>query len=449
MGSFRLATPIGRGEILVLALFALSLADMAGGGYATPPAFAALALSLGFLVVAMLQHQSLSQGSVPWLAAPAFAALMVVRFGLGIPVIVWSSAIMAVLALLAGLTSHTLIRYLALALLLLTWGATVGLWVALFPNHIDVLTVLHDGASRLLHGSNPYTGSYRSTTPGVRTVPYDYCPLTVLLSVPAVLLGHVRYANAALGALGLLGIIGLAVRSVSTRIVASYRALIPMTLCIPLMTLLIWNGWTEVYVVAPLTLWLLVRDRHPWLGVAFLATSFGGTLLVAPFMVPLLLWSPRIRREFVVALFSSLLVIYVPFIVWTGVPRFLYDTAGFFIGLPTIPHSLALQSVLAHFGLSGPTLLVSVVVLAVTCIALTFWKPADLSDLLLASAAFGFVAFLVNRWAFFDYWALVGYVLLAALATVGTPEEIALPHLLASSQRRLISLNLWGQHGSH
>lgn len=446
MASFRLATPIGRGEVLVLALFALCLSDMTGGGYATWPAFAALAASLVLFVVAMVQHERLSWGSVPRLTGPAFAALMVLRFGLGVPVIVWSSATMAILAALAGLTSYPFIRYLSLAALFLTWAVTVGFWLAIFPIHIDVLTVLHGGATRLLHGLNPYTGSYRSTTPGVRTVPYDYGPLTVLLSVPAVILGHVRYANAVLGAIGVLALVSLAGRTVAHRNLTSYRALIPTTICLPLMTLLIWSGWTDVYVVAPLGLWLLVRDRHPRLGTAFLATAFGGTLLVAPFIVPLVLWSPRMRREALFAGAGALLVLYGPFILWTGPSRFFYDTAGFFMSLPTIPHSLALQSLLALFGVPGPNLVVTMTLLAAVCAALTFWRPSDLSDLLLASAAFGFVAFLVNRWAFFDYWALVCYVLLAAAATVGTSEPTALPHALGRGHARLISLALRAEH---
>ncbi len=447
MAQFWSGLSIGRSEILVCALFTLSLADMGSGGYATGPAFAALALSLGLLLLAMVGPRRLSHGSVPRLAAPAFAALMFVRFGLAVPVIVWSSAVMVLFALLAVVTSHALARNLAVVALLVTWSITVALGVALLPSHIDVVTLLQGGATRLLHGLNPYTGSYPSTTPGARTLPYDYSPLTVLLSVPAVLLGNVLYANAVLGEVGLLALMRLAARSTRSKKVADSWLLIPMTICIPLMTLLIWNGWTEVYVVAPFSLWLLLRDRHPRAATACLAASFAGTLLVVPFMVPLLLWSPRIRREFMFALFGSLLVIYVPFIAWTGVQRFVYDTAGFFIGLPTIPHSLALQSILAHFGLPGPNLLVSAMVLVVACIGLTFWKPNDLSDLLLASATFGFVAFLVNRWAFFDYWALVGYVLVAALATVGTPEVTALPRLLELGEERLISLKGSGEHG--
>ncbi len=446
MRSFRSATPIGRGEVLVLALFALCLADMAGGGYATWPAFAALAASLVLFLVAMVQHERLPWGSVPPLTGPAFAALMVLRFGLGVPVVIWSATAMAILAALASLTSYPLIRYLSLAALLLTWAVTVGLWLAIFPIHIDVLTVLHGGAMRLLHGLNPYTGSYRSTTPGVRTVPYDYGPVTVLLSVPGVLLGHVRYANAVLGAAGLLALSALASRAVEHRGLTSYRALIPTTICLPLMTLLIWSGWTDVYVVAPLGWWLLVRDRHPRVAIAFLAAAFGGTLLVAPFMVPLVLWSPRVRRETVFAAAGALLVLYCPFILWTGASRFLYDTVGVFIGLPAIPHSLALQSLLVFFGLPGPNLVVTVVLLVAVCVALTFWKPSDLSDLLLASAAFGFVAFLVNRWAFFDYWALVCYVLLAAAATVGTSEPTALPHPLARGHERLLSFAFGAEH---
>ncbi|MDA8394950.1 MAG: hypothetical protein M0T72_06865 [Candidatus Dormibacteraeota bacterium] len=438
----------GRSEILVLALFALSVADMVDGGYASWPAFAALALALLLLGVAMLWHHSLSPGFVPWTAAPAFAVLMLLFIGDRIPMVDWTTAVTAALAITSGVTSHPVVRRLTVSALLLTWLVTVSLWIALMPIHIDVLSVLHGGATRLLHGLDPYTGHYTSTTPGVRTVPYDYSPATVLLAAPAALLGHVRYTNATLGCVSLLALSTLAVRNLASTSTRSFARIVPVSLCVPLMTLVIWAGWTDVYMLAPFSLWLLWRAKHPVLGTGCLAVALGSTFLITPFLVPLFLWSPTMRRELILAALASLGLIYLPFVAWAGPSTFFHDLVGFYIGLPTIPHSLALQSLLAYFGLPGPNLVVTAVILGLAAIALTLWQPTGLSDLLLAAAAFGFVAFLVNRWAFFDYWALVAYVLLAALATTGMAEEIALPIWWLVGRRWFAHRLPWSASGS-
>jgi hypothetical protein len=48
-----------------------------------------------------------------------------------------------------------------------------------------------------------------------------------------------------------------------------------MQIAVPLTAVMVWNGWTELYALAPFLLWLLLRDRHPRWGVLCLAVALG------------------------------------------------------------------------------------------------------------------------------------------------------------------------------
>ncbi|HVC75170.1 MAG TPA: hypothetical protein VND96_01505 [Candidatus Micrarchaeaceae archaeon] len=115
---------------------------------------------------------------------------------------------------------------------------------------------------------------------------------------------------------------------------------------------------------------------------------------------------------------------------WAGPARYFHDTVGFLLNEPAVPNTLTLQTLLAYAHLPWPPFLFTVVILLSAGAALAFWRPKDLSDLLLASAAFAFIFFLMSRWAFFEYWTLVAYVLLAAILTTGAQEAVALPRWL-------------------
>jgi hypothetical protein len=48
-----------------------------------------------------------------------------------------------------------------------------------------------------------------------------------------------------------------------------------MLIAVPPTAVMVWNGWTELYALAPFLLWLLLRDRHPRWGVLYLAVALG------------------------------------------------------------------------------------------------------------------------------------------------------------------------------
>lgn len=152
----------------------------------------------------MAWHHGLPAGSVPWVAAKALVPLMLVGYGAGVAVILGPSTITSTLALVSGTVSRCLHRRIAAVGLLVMWFATASIRTALTTIHTHVISVLHSGATPLLHGLDHYTGRYLSTTHGVRSIPCDYGPVAVVMAAPAALLGNVRYANASLGAISLL-----------------------------------------------------------------------------------------------------------------------------------------------------------------------------------------------------------------------------------------------------
>lgn len=427
---------VGRIELLTMALSTLCLADMDAGGYATWPALGALGISLLLLVAAMSYHRRLAPGHLPWIAGPFLVLLMMVRFGVTFPLALWPSILLTVLVVVSSLDcfGQESRRFWCTALVL-AWVGILVIWINVVPIHIDVISILRDGSLRLLRGQDPYSGSYPSTTAGATALPYTYSPATAILAAPAAWIGNVRYSNLALGVTIAWALYRLGLRGAARVSHQSRTRLLPLILAVPLMTPMVWAGWTEVYVLAPFLLWLLWRGSHPRVAMGCLAVALGAKYTILPVLVPLYLWSPKMRKDIVRAGTVSVLIFYLPFILWAGPARFFHDTIGIFISLPAIPHSLALQSLLAYFGVPGPTVAVTGAVLAAALGGLVFWRPNDLSDLLLASSAFAFLAILVNRWAFFNYWALVAYVLLAALLTTGTAEAVALPRWIAVSRR--------------
>jgi len=271
---------------------------LGGGEYATGLGLAALFISLVLLLVAIVCRERLGSGQARWIAAPLLALLMLVRFGLITPLVVWSSLLLTVLAMGAGLgTWGTRASRVWSWALVLTWIGILVMWIVVFPNHIDVISMIRDGGLRLIHGQDPYTGHYRSTTIGVRSLPYTYSPVTVLLAAPAAWLGNVRYTNVVLAAISVWALYQLSVRGTDEGPLQARFLILPFILSVPLMIVMVWSGWTEAYVLAPFFLWLLWRDSHPRLAVACLAIAIGAKYTLLPVLVPLFLWSPRMRRE--------------------------------------------------------------------------------------------------------------------------------------------------------
>lgn len=419
--------PVGRLELMIAALAALSLADLSDLGYVTVPVLILLLLAFAAIIAALFSdHADVPRGAYRF-AAPALALMILMG---------WTEGRLTLLVLVAGLAAIGLVLALdvspshqvpLLASMAGVWTLLTFVPLLMKPVNIDVISLLRLGGLRLIHGLNPYTATYPSTTPGVHALPFTYSPITAILAAPAAQLGDVRYMNLLLAAVSVAALAALALRS--HRLVNQRQKLLitSMALAVPLVPMLVWYGWTELYALAPFLLWLLWRDRHPALGVICLALALGAKLTILPFLLPLALWAPRIRRELLGAALIAGALIYLPFMLWTGPHRFFHDILGFEAGLAPRPVSLSLSGLLTAYRLPAVPLAVAGVVLVFTAVALCWLRPRDLGDLLLQGVAFAAASFFLSPSAVFNYWALVGCGVIAALATVGVREPIALP----------------------
>ncbi len=427
---------LSREGLLTLALVALCLADLSGGGYATWLGFAALFTFMGLMAAVMLASDRLPEGAIPRLAPPLLAVLLVVRFSTASPIVILPVAITFVLCVLADNLPSQKAVLLVLGLLVAVGTVVMVIWVRTIPNHVDVIPLIKDGSLRLFAGRDPYTGQYYSSTLGATHIPYTYSPVTLFVAAPGALLGDVRYSNILFALVTMAGLGALAMgwfdRQSAGRLPAeggvfAGRRKLLLVLAVPLMLPMVWAGWTEVFLLGFLFWWLALRQEHPIISTVCLALAIGTKYTVVLPLAPLAVWAPRMRRQMIVAGIASAVFVYLPFIIWAGPARYLHDTILYFLQLPQQPNTLALQSLLAYFHLSTPGLGVTALVLACLLCALAVWRPKDLSSLLLAAAFFTSVAFLLNRWSYFNYWAMAGYILLAAILTTGVDEPFARP----------------------
>jgi hypothetical protein len=98
----------------------------------------------------------------------------------------------------------------------------------------------------------------------------------VLLAAPAAWIGGPRVMSLAGAVITLLALYRLRSRA-DRRLLFRWRRLrsAAMQIAVPLTAVTVWNGWTELYALAPFLLWLLLRDQHPRWGVLCLAVALG------------------------------------------------------------------------------------------------------------------------------------------------------------------------------
>lgn len=415
----------------VTAVAALSLADMVRRGYVTRPALLLLMLAVLLLVKTLGPWTSVTERREIWWWVLPLLGLM---WGLNgvIHHALWAGV------LLAGL--GTMLLWLKRPRhLIAVVGVTAATWTGVTlspllagPATIDVVTMLRDGGLRLLHGLDPYTGVYPSTTPGAHTLPFTYSPMTALLSVPGALLGDPRWVSFGLAVVCMSCLVWLATTGSGPTSAQARAAAIALLL--PLLPVMVWFGWTDTYALAPFLLWLVLRPGHRTVAILCLAAAVGAKYTILPALVPFFLWSPGIRRDVVSACFVAAVFIYGPFILWTGPARFWYDTVGFFIHLPPPPGSLSISGLLTSYGLRALPLWVPIVAGGFVVAMMWKWPARTMADSLRQGAALTAVIFLFSPWAFFNYWALVAVLLVGAAVTHWSQERLdELPALAMST----------------
>jgi hypothetical protein len=277
---------------------------------------------------------------------------------------------------------------------------------------IDVFDFAQRASLQLLHGQDPYLLAYPTTTPHLPLAHYPFWPGVVLLSVPGRLVGDVRLSNLLAAAALIAALTALAKRHGGAEL--AWRCLV-LCLTLPFWPFLIRQAWAEIYFIAAVSLWLLLRDRHRVtsvvvLGVGIATVATGLPLLVLPFI-----WFRRARLELVAALIPAL-VICLPFAFWVGPSHFLSYTVLTQLHLPPRADGLDLDS--AWVRETGAWLpiwvwpLVSAVVLAL--MALT--RPRTWANAFYRGTTFVIVALLFAKWAFFNYYFLVAVGVIAAIA---------------------------------
>lgn len=320
-----------------------------------------------------------------------------------------------------------------------------GAWaIAGLPDpNIDVYNFLSEGAWGLLQGRNPYAMEFTPVSkpvgPGYIDLAYhyvySYLPGTLLLTLPSVLLGDVRWVMlaAVLASAFLL-------RSLSRRLevpepVADSVAIAFLTY--PGLLCVVQNAWPEPLIVCLwlAALWTVVSARPSW------AVGLSGLFLAIkqynpPLAIPLL--GAGIKRRQIIA---SLLIpasLCAVFIAW-GPRDFLWDAFLYQVQVPARPDALSLSAYLLH---TVDLPLPGWVGLAVPAIALGYafravLKRQGLAQSLRLTAGFYLSLFLFNKFAFANYYFLLQSILVATIAAG-----------IGQSHRRNTTDDLTGSKGS-
>lgn len=315
----------------------------------------------------------------------------------------------------------------ALAWIHLRWGRAA----------IDVFGHIQGASLQLLHGHDPYAATYASTTPGTQSFHFPYFPGLLLISAPARLIGDIRVGDA----IALL-VLFVCIAVLSRRRGSSRRADAAVAIAVtsPFGPFMVVQAWPEIYAVAAVALWLVLRERWPRYGVAALALGFAVVPTAGPLLVGYWLWWPRARVQATLAAGLAVLLS-LPFALWAGLGNFVADTVEFQLRLPVRADALSVNGLLAHLDLAYLPWWVGFVVGAVGILfvrraRVRYWD----SGMLLASTM-TLVLFVMAKWAFFNYYFIVAFGLVLSLALASfsdeplclSPHVVRLPSALAGA----------------
>lgn len=429
-----ISAPHPRQRLSAEAVRALALVLVCGGTVVNFGAYGQLGMAM------------LGLGAVLALAAPRFPsrplrdrrawALLVVALGLegvyaatGIStgnVSILAAAAVTVLAALAVLTPARAVARAALGAGAAGFALVVAGGWRWGMGNLDVFDIVVRGGRELAHGVNPYGNRSLLTDQEIAGhwvkmhFAFPYGPALLLLTLPFALLGDTRPA-CALAALG----IAASILALARRAAGGPGLTVAAALCLtfPLAAKMVDYTWVDIELMAPLLGFLALRGRNRPLAVALLGLGLAiKPATVLPLLLPLLVWSPRARREMLGAV-GVAAVLVLPFVVITG-PQGFYDAvAGFFVRLPPRTGSLTVDSLLLTAGHPALPLWTGVCVVAAAAVWLVPRRPRDLSDTLAAGAALTTVSFLVAKQAFFNYYFDPALLLLVSLLVRGVPVE--------------------------
>ena len=277
---------------------------------------------------------------------------------------------------------------------------------------IDVFDFTQGAAERLLHLQNPYGGVFPSTTPGVPYFHFPYLPGVLLITAPFRLLGDIRVANAAAMLILFASIWAVARRRVGSPWSERWMAL---ALAVPFPAFMVANAWPEVYLVAAVAAWLALRAAHPQWGTAVLGIGICTVPTPLPILALPWLWWPSARREITMATLLAL-VLCVPFAAWAGWASFIHDVVVVQLDTPTRIDALTVNSFLAYLHRPFLPTWAGILVPGLALLVAAAFTPRRWDSALLLGAVLLAVAFLMAKWAFFDYYFIVVYAIILALS---------------------------------
>jgi hypothetical protein len=433
---------------LLLAAGSLTLAAALVAAHA--PGLALLLLAV-FAVAALLAVDGARTGSMTlpgrartWVVGSGAALsglTMVVRFEVGnLGLRVACAAAVVLLAVIASKPPAGVPASLAMAALALVQGGVLLSLVLTRDARIDVVTFLTDGSRAVLHGADPYTAHYPNIYPpsqaallygpgivgpgGMLTVGLPYPPASLVVAVPAFLLGDVR-----VGALVLL--LGMAVLLHRTGSPAG-RAPAVMLACAPGLLELVFFGWTEGVILGLFmaAAWLGARGR--WLAAA---AVLGLALASKQYFVVTVpcLWLLRelVGRARVAVLVGTAAAVTLPFVVW-NFAGFWRSVVQFQLLQPfrTDSVSLLVWSV-NTFHWPGPAVYgaLPLVVGLLVGVATARWMRPGVPGFLTATSLSLLATTVLSKQAFLNYYFLIGglLVLAAWAATVPSLRGEAVP----------------------
>ncbi len=409
-------TPLWQG-ITVAAVGIIALGSSWRSGTYSSHAIAAIFLGVPLAAAALIyQRGARAQAisSLGWPLAVALLALMNLVPGLNpghsTAITTWSFVLAGASVALCFLPLQGLAWIvaaiagaadLALAGVRIIWGHAT----------IDVFWFTQGATAQLLSGHNPYAVAYSTTTPGLASAHFPYGPALLLLAAPFRLLGDVRLTNAAAMVTVFACVAVLARRHAGEAAGGRYLAL---ALSLPFAPFMIVQAWPEVYPVAGVALWLVLRDRHSRWAVVALAVGLCTVPTAAPLLALPWLWWRQARQE-ITAAFVGAVLICVPFAIWAGVRAFVDDTVMLQIHLAPRPDALSVNALLWHLGRPLLPWWTGITISALCMIAFFLWGTRTWSSALMLGAALTLVAFLTAKWAFFDYYFIVAYGFVFAL----------------------------------
>jgi hypothetical protein len=420
--------------ILVVSVAALAVAVSRGAGRGVPSRLGVLVALGGALVAQVIKPPYMNVEGRTW----ALRAGVLVC--------------MAVTVLAAGLLVSSAADGGGRRLVPPTWVAVGGTGLAyllMVPGGrplIDVWPILQGASLGVAQGRNPYEMTFAGVPAGQVADCFNYLPGTFLVPLPGrLLLGDVRYAEAAVLLAGVAALGWLAVRSVTGRAGraadtgragrAADTVRQGAAVAVPLAVLAgvlpgslygVQQAWNETIVFGALAAaGVLVAMKRPWWAAAALAVALCTKQHVVLLLPLWALW-PSFGPRRALGAAAGAAAVTLPWVL-ADPGRFWHCVVEFFVDLPARTDSLSIWK-----WVPGPLETATVLLLVAAAYTLVLrGLPRTPGGLLLGSGLVLAAFDLANKQSFLNQWLLAAQLVVAGLAvtaaTVRPVREVPLP----------------------